>query len=163
MEGDTLSGVVHVFGTRTLRDGVYHEFAPTAFGKSLGKALGFYSHDTDKPLARPTLSITDGKLHYSMVLGHQSYAEDLRENVRLGLMDKMSFGVFPAKWKDQRQDDGSVVRTHTASTLYDISPVAMPAFEGTVAALHSDQPGDNRRELMARARARVSQEAYRNG
>jgi phage head maturation protease len=75
-------------------------------------------------------------------------------------MDKMSFGVFPAKWKDARQDDGSVVRTHTAATLYDISPVAMPAFEGTKAQLH-DQAGDNRRELMARARVRVTQEVYK--
>lgn len=152
MEGDTLSGVVHVFGTRTLRDGLLHEFAPTAFGKA--QPLAFYSHDTTKPLAHPSIAIEDGKLHFSMTLGHQSYAEDLRENQRLGLMRSMSFGVTPLKWKDTRTPEG-IVRTHTKSALFDISPVAMPAFEGTTAQLHSSETGESVRSQAIRARHRV--------
>lgn len=154
LEGDTLSGVVHVFGERTMRGGMLHEFAPTAFGKS--KPLAFYSHDQAKPLARPALEVRDGKLFYSMTLGHQSYAEDLRENVAAGLMDKMSFGVYPRKWKDERSPEGQVVRVHTQSDLFDISPVALPAFAGTEAMLHAAD--DQRRVEMARARHRVMEE-----
>lgn len=157
VDGNTLSGVVHVFGTKTYRDGRYHAFDPGAFDKSiaLGKVLAFYSHDTDKPLARPVLEVRDGALHYSMTLGHQSYAGDLRENVSAGLMDKMSFGIFQDKFRDTKGEDGVPVRTHTRAELYDISPVAMAAFEGTSAQLHSADPEDRRRET-ARARFRVT-------
>jgi len=151
LEGDTLSGVVHAFGERTLRDGIWHEFDAGAFGKS--KPLAFYSHDQSKPLERTAIEVNDGKLLYSMQLGHQSYAEDLRENVAAGLMDKMSFGVYPRKWKDTRGEDGRTVRLHTASDLFDISPVALPAFAGTAAMLHS--ANDDRRALAAMARYRV--------
>ena len=156
VEGNTLSGVVHVFGTKTYRDGRYHVFAPEAFAGSIkdGTPLAFYSHDQSKPLARPALSVEGGKLHYSMTLGQQSYAMDLRENVSAGLMDKMSFGVHPLKWSDEHTKEG-IVRTHTEAGLFDISPVALPAFEGTGAQLHSADPDDRRREA-ARARARVT-------
>lgn len=155
-EGDTLSGVVHVFGTRTPRGGVFHRFAPTAFDRDIaaGRALGFYSHDPAKPLAKPTLEVIGKKLHYSMTLGHQSYAEDLRENVQMGLMDKMSFGIYPEQWTDKRESDGTITRTHTQSGLFDISPVSIPAFEGTGTQLHSADPDDRHRQA-ARARFRA--------
>jgi HK97 family phage prohead protease len=159
IEGDTLSGVAHVFGERTMREGRLVEFSPTAFGKSLARAMAFYSHDTSKPLARPRLEVRDGRLHYSMTLGHQSYAEDLRINVRDRLMDRMSFGVTPRRWSDSRDDKGAVVRTYTAADLFDISPVALPAFAGTEAMLH--EAADDRREQMARARFRVLEGAHR--
>jgi HK97 family phage prohead protease len=148
MDGNVMSGIVHVFGTRTMRDGIVHTFAP---GSLQGDPLAFYSHDTTKPLARPTISIDGDTVRYRMELGHQSYAEDLRENVRLGLMASMSFGVHPRKWTDTKED-GRTVRTHTEAGWYDISPVAVPAFAGTDAQLHS---GTDRRVTMARARARV--------
>lgn len=161
ISGDTLSGVVHAFGTRTYRGGVFHEFDAGAFERSIrrGGVLAFYSHDQSKPLARPALEVRDGKLHYAMDLGHQSYAEDLRQNVAMGLMDKMSFGVFPVKWKDTRADDGSVTRLHTQSDLFDISPVALPAFTGTDAMLHAGV--DDLRIVKARARARVQEALHR--
>ncbi len=156
-EGDTLSGVVHVFGTETRRGNVVHTFAAGAFDDSIasGRPTAFYSHDTSKPLAKPSLAINGGKLEYSMTLGHQSYANDLRENVAAGLMSKMSFGIHPQKWTDTRNKDGSITRTHTQSGLFDISPVSIPAFEGTGSLLHSGSPDDRARQA-ARARARVA-------
>ncbi len=156
-QGDTLSGTVHVFGTKTRRGNMVHTFAANAFDRDIksGRPVAFYAHDTSKPLAKPALSIQDGKLNYSMTLGHQTYADDLRENVASGLMSKMSFGIQPEKWTDERNRDGSITRTHTLSGLYDISPVSIPAFEGTDAQIHSGSPDDRAREA-ARARARVA-------
>ena len=158
VDGNTLSGVAHVFGTKTYRDGRYHSFDAQAFDKSiaLGRVLAFYSHDTNKPLARPALVVRDGKLHFTMTLGGQTYAQDLRENIASGLMDKMSFGVFQGKYKDTKTPEG-MLRTHTQAELYDVSPVALPAFEGTGAQLHSAVPDDRRREA-AKARFRVISE-----
>ncbi len=150
IDGDTLSGVVHVFGTRTLRDGMLHEFHPDAFGKA--KPVAFYSHDTAKPLGKPSIKVADGQMTFSLTLGHQTYANDLRENLASGLMDKMSFGVRPVTWTDSKMRNGQTVRLHTKSDLFDISPVTLPAFEGTGAQLHS---GDDRRVQAARARHRV--------
>jgi HK97 family phage prohead protease len=152
LEGDTLSGVVHVFGTRTAREGVLHEYAPTAFGRS--KPMAFYAHDTAKPLARPEIEIVDGKLHYKMTLGHQSYAEDLRQNVATGLMTEMSFGVNPIKWKDTRTPEGTV-RLFTSADLFDISPVVRGAFTGTKALLHSADSPETARSQAVKARHRA--------
>ena len=152
LDGNTLSGVVHVFGTRTLRDGRLHQFAQTAFGDA--QPMAFYSHDTTKPLAIPDIAIRDGKLHFSMTLGNQSYADDLRENQRLGLMRSMSFGVQPEKWTDTREGK-QTVRTYTKANLFDISPVAIPAFSGTTALLHSADSGESTRSSAIKARHRA--------
>ena len=163
IEGNTLSGVVHVFGTtsKSVQKGSYHRFEPTAFDDSIksGRVLAFYAHDTSKPLAKPSLSIQDGKLHYSLTLGSQSYANDLRENMANGLMNSMSFGVTSGKYRTERNPDGSVTRVHSRANLYDISPVAQGDFEGTEALLHSATA--DRRADMARARFRVAKEAQR--
>jgi HK97 family phage prohead protease len=90
-----------------------------------------------------------------MTLGHQSYADDLRENVAHKLMDKMSFGVYPEKWKDSKDASGATVRTHTSAALFDISPVTLPAFTGTSALLHS-RGLESRESQLIRARARAN-------
>ncbi len=148
MEGDTLHGTVHVFGTRTLRDGMFHEMSPTVFDKSIksGSIVAYYAHDTAKPLARPRLQVKDGKLEYSLILGGQSYAHDLRENMAQGVMNYMSFGMMPKNWEDSRQRNGAIVRLHTEADVYDISPVSMPAFGGTAAMLNDGDPSDRLRE-----------------
>ena len=155
VEGDTLSGIVHVFGTKARKGGIVHTFSATAFDDDIasGNVLAFYAHDQSRPLARPQLEVKDGKLHYRMTLGHQSYAEDLRENIAAGLMDKMSFGVLPDKWTDEH-GSGGPVRRHTRAKLFDISPVSIPAFDGTSALLHSRDIGSRASQLI-RARARV--------
>ncbi len=148
VEGDTLHGVVHVFGTRALRDGMFHEMAPSVFDKSIksGAIVAYYAHDTAKPLAKPRLAVKDGQLEYSLILGGQSYAHDLRENMAQGVMNHMSFGMMPKKWEDTRQRNGTIVRLHTEADVYDISPVSMPAFGGTAAMLNDGDPLDRQRE-----------------
>lgn len=144
VEGDTLHGVVHVFGTRTLRDGIWHQMSPSVF-EDVSGVLAYYAHDTAKPLGKPALEIVGKKLMYGLRLGNQSYANDLRENMAQGVMNFMSFGMIAQDWKDSRQKDGSTVRLHTKSNVYDISPVSMPAFSGTAAMLNAGDPLDNER------------------
>jgi HK97 family phage prohead protease len=161
IEGNVLSGVVHVFGTRSqsIQHGAYHTFSPQAFDRSIkeGTPIAFYAHDRAKPLGRPALEVRDGKLHYTLELGHQSYANDLRENIAAGTMSAMSFGVHHDKYKDFTDRDGSRVRHHLRSDLFDISPVSLPDFEGTSALLHS-RGMESRDSQLIRARAR----AWRN-
>ncbi len=162
VEGDTLHGTVHVFGTRALRDGMFHEMAPTVFDRSIksGAIVAYYAHDTAKPLSRPALKVVDGKLDYSLALGHQSYAQDLRENMAAGVMNHMSFGMIPRKWEDKPQKNGVIVRVHTDADVYDISPVSMPAFGGTEAMLNEADPLDRERET-AMIRHEVWRSMYR--
>jgi hypothetical protein len=165
LEGDTLRGVVHAFGQRTRLGGVWQEFAPTAFDQSLrkGDVFAFNAHNQSQPLAHMKqqtlrLAVVDGKLTYEMDLGAQTYAQDLRENVRAGLVRSMSFGVWPEVWKMQKSDQGETVRYHTRSALFEVSPVAMPAFAGTDAQLHAQAMESNASRLV-RARHRVMEAA----
>lgn len=166
LDGSRLRGVVHVFGTRGMKEGVYHRFAPTAFDKSLasGTIFAFYHHDPTKPLA----STANGKLRvavvgkrftYDMELGEQSYAQDLRINAREGLMTEMSFGVYPRKWTMTRDPDGHMVMDHTEADIFEISPVTRGTFDKTSAQLHAASAEWSRSQAV-RARARVA-EAYR--
>lgn len=149
MEGDTLTGVAHSFGEVGYRNGMLHRFTPESFGKS--KPIMYYHHDLTKPMGIPTTEIKDGKLHFSVALAHQSYTEDFRQNYAQGTMRRMSFGVTPGKWEDTRER-GRIIRTHTQADFFDLSPVVVPAMDGTTALLHS---GDVRRIEAARARFRV--------
>jgi HK97 family phage prohead protease len=159
ISGNRLSGVAHVFGTKATIAGVSHIFSEDAF--DLGRNVyAFYHHDASRPLASTdtgslVLAVKGGKLHYSMELGDQSYAQDLRANVAQGLMGHMSFGVNPRKWEMTK--DGA--RLHTAADLFEVSPVTMPAFDKTSAQLHS-APAEWSRSQAVRARARVA-EMYR--
>lgn len=161
LDGNTLSGVAHVFGTTAIKGGTRQRFAAEAFNKSIREhtPMAFYSHDTSKPLASMEtgtlkLSVRDSRLYFEMELGDQSYAEDLRKNHAAGLMRGMSFGVLPVKSELRRDKDGPY-RFHTESGLYDISPVAIPAFDGTEAQLHSADLADDRRDVLIRARHRA--------
>ena len=162
LDGNTLSGVAHVFGQTAVKGGTRQRFAPKAFDKSIKakSVTAFYSHDTSKPLASMkagTLQLTsDDRLRFWVTLGNQSYANDLRENHAAGLMNSMSFGVMPIK-SEMKKDPvtGELYRLHTEAELFDISPVAIPAFDGTETQLHSADFADDRRDVLIRARHRA--------
>lgn len=64
---------------------------------------------------------------------------DLKENMRLKLIDGMSFG-FTIKGQDvEKHPDGTRTRTITKlGRLYDASPVVFPAYEASIAELRSE-------------------------
>jgi Escherichia/Staphylococcus phage prohead protease len=147
LDGNKLSGVAHTFGKRTLRDGQYEEFAPTAFNKILKDpttdARAFVNHNPDLLLGRQSagtlrVDAQEDGVHFSIDLPNTSYANDLKESVRRGDMDGASFGFMPGKWVMSFAQDGIPVRTHTeVEQFIDLGPVALPAFAGTGLQLRS--------------------------
>ncbi len=143
VEGRTLSGVVHVYGSVTT-DSRKHSFARGAFTKSIaaGRLVSFAFHDDTKPLASQragTLRVRDGKqLEYEIDMPETSYAADLRAYVAAGNELGMSFQVSPVG----RPKRAGGVTTWAEGELVSVDPVAMPAFEGTSVILNSAQDGE---------------------
>lgn len=165
IDGNTLSGVAHVFGQRTLIGNKYVEFAPTAFNDALAHsdARAFVNHNTDLLLGRQSAGtlrlVADSYgLNYSIDLPDTSYAKDLKVLVERGDLSELSFGIFPGKVKTSKATDGRQVITHTSvSELFDVSPVSLPAFGGTSMQLHSGSHStDDTPTQSIKARLRVN-------
>ena len=164
LEGNTLSGIAHVFGQRTLVGGRYIEFKPGAFSKALKNAdvRAFWNHDTTLLLGRQgagTVRVEakpDG-LHYAIDLPDTTYAADLKALVARGDLTEMSFGIMPGAVTMGKAEDGRPVQIHTSvESLFDISPVSMPAFGGTSIQLHSQRSPMNLSETLAAMEALTS-------
>ena len=120
--------------------------APGAFARSLRNRKSdirlYVNHNSDLPLASRrsgTLELTedDRGLKVEADLPNTSYANDLRELMATGVVDRMSFGFSVGKGGDRWSDDGSE-RTLTSVTLHEVSVVTgFPAYEATSAALRS--------------------------
>ncbi len=168
VEGNTLSGIAHAFGQQTLVGNRYVEFARGAFDKALAGSdvRAFFNHDTNLLLGRQssgtlTVSAEADGLHYAIDLPATSYAADLKVLVDRKDLTEMSFGIMPGKVSFSKAPDGRQVQTHTeVAELFDISPVALPAFGGTSAQLHSQRfEVESPRSQITKARARVAKES----
>ena len=154
VEGRTLSGTAHVYGTVTT-DGRNHSFAPGAFIRSIaaGKVKSFAWHDESKLLASQkagTLRLTDGEtLGVAIDLPSASYAEDLKGLAERGEDLGFSFSVIP---KASRLVKG--VRIFSDAELVSVDPVAMPAFEGTSVILNSAEEPETAQSQTIKIRAR---------
>jgi Escherichia/Staphylococcus phage prohead protease len=163
LEGRTLSGIAYAFGQRTKRDGVWVDFAPGAFRKALkgSDVRAFFNHNPDMLLGRQsngTVDVQERKdgLHYSIDVPDTSYGNDLLELHRRGDLTEMSFGITPGQTHNGTVD-GQPLVTHTSvAAIIDISPVPLPAFEGTSMMLHSAAPeqSESIRSQLIRARIR---------
>lgn len=147
VEGRTLSGVAHVYGTTTGKYGG-HRFAPGTFTKSIkaGTVASFAYHDESKLLATQkagTLRLSDSPdgLGFEIDLPQGvSYAEDLRALVASGVDIGMSFQFDMKRGTYSRQGGVSVWKD---GPLLSVDPVlntdlTHPAFAGTSVTLYSD-------------------------
>lgn len=163
IEGNTLSGMAHVFGHRAFVGGRYEEMGVGAFDEALkgSDVRAFFNHDPAMLLGRQSsgtlrLEPSEAGLAYSVDLPNTSYANDLRELVARGDLDGASFAFIPGEVKFGKAADGTQVRIHTkVRSLVDISPVSLPAFTGTSVVLRSMQSDESIRSQLVRARARV--------
>jgi len=165
IEGNTLSGIAHAFGQQTLVGNRYVEFARGSFDQALvdSDVRAFFNHDTTLLLGRQSsgtvqLSAQDDGLHYAIDLPATSYAADLKVLVERKDLTEMSFGIMPGKFTFSKAPDGKQVQTHTSvQSLFDISPVSLPAFAGSTAQLHSLlQAETDARTQLIKARQRAS-------
>ncbi len=122
--------------------GMQERIRPGAFRESLKSAghdiLALWAHDTSKPLASraaKTLDLRedDHGLAFEMDLSSTiSWVRDSYEAIRSGLVGKMSFGfsVIDDEWSTEGK---RTIRSIKNLDLYEVSPVAFPAYEGTEA------------------------------
>jgi HK97 family phage prohead protease len=156
VEGKTLSGVAHVYGSVTV-DGRKHSFAPGALGRSIvGDVVSFAFHDDTKPLGSlkaGTLRLLDDghEFQYAVDLPDTSYAVDLKAYVAAGNELGMSFQYVPTAPAGKVKG----VTVWSAGRLLSVDPVALPAFMGTSVILNSAQAFESSRAQLARIRYRL--------
>lgn len=100
--------------------------------------VALFNHDSNKILGRTgknlSLEIDDIGLRFEVELNNTSYAQDLKENIRSGIVSQCSFAFSiddnGDEWREA--EDGLYERTiNKIDTLYDVSPVTTPAYADT--------------------------------
>lgn len=114
------------------------ELASGVFSESLKNrdVVGLWSHDTGQVLGSTksgTLRLEDSeeRLSFELDLPNTTAGSDAWESIRRGDVDGVSFGmvVNKDKWGNEERDDGKIYkRTILDAELYEISPVAFPAY-----------------------------------
>src|SRR5699024_2960910 len=112
----------------------------------LDDVRALFNHDPQKVLGRTTneslkLYIDDTGLRFECELPNTTYARDLYENLKVGNIDKCSYGFRVAKDGDEvryDKDEGVYKRTvNKIAKLAEISIVSFPAYEDTVVSVRS--------------------------
>ena len=127
-------------------DSFREQFKRGAFTASLGKddQRALWSHDTSKVLGRTgngTLRLfeDDIGLRFEMDLPNTTLGNDTYETVKRGDVDGVSFGFRALKQEWDESDPENIIRTITSADLFEISPVAFPAYpDSAVAARNAD-------------------------
>lgn len=149
-DGNTLIGYGAVFNETTRIDSWEGRFdeqvAPGAFTKTLAergdKVKILFDHGLDpsignKPIAAiNTLEEDDKGLRLEATFIDRPYAHDIREAIKAGAIDGMSFR-FSVK-KDEWDDEPDIpLRTLKEVRLLELGPVSFPAYEATTAGVRS--------------------------
>ena len=147
-EGGKLVGYAAVYAPALSEDlgGFREKISPGAFDKSLesnADIRALWDHNTSQPLARTTngsLKVSSDKrgLRVEIELPEGvSYADDLRQLVRSGVVNQMSFGFLVPPGGDawDKDADGNALRTLNSIDLHEVSVVSIPAYPDTTVAL----------------------------
>jgi uncharacterized protein len=156
--------------------GFRERLANGCFKRALAKGTDvkcLFNHNQNLVLGRTgngslQLSCDNTGLSFRCNLGKQSYAQDLRESIRTGLINQCSFGMLTDPdddvwgW-DEDEDTGERYRVRTITTiaeLLDVSPVTSPAYPATSCSARdlwpNGQPAAVVRALQHDAEAQVS-------
>ena len=145
-DGNTFVGYAAVFNSPSEPLPFIERIAPGAFAKSLRSRKRdirlYVNHDSNMVLASRnsgTLRLLEDEvgLRVEADLPDTTAGRDIRELMRTGVVDKMSFGFQVERRGDKWSDDG-MERTLTAVRLFEVSIVTgFPAYEATQAAVRS--------------------------
>jgi len=136
--GRVLFGLIPYLSRSENMGGFIEVIAPSAFAHTLADGADvkcLIDHDSAKIVARvknDTLKLTsenDG-LHFEVTLNDTSYANDLYENVRTGIITSMSFG-FITLIDDWDYTTEPATRTLKDVKLIEVSFVVFPAYPET--------------------------------
>jgi uncharacterized protein len=145
-DGDVrkITGRAAVFGELSLDLGGFRErILPGAFAKTLadgGTKKAYWNHNSDRVLGSTkagTLTLeerADG-LHFE--IEPPTWAKDHVESIKRGDVDQMSFGFRTIKDRWAKGEDGKVTRDLVEVQLFEVSPVANPAYPQTDAHVRS--------------------------
>lgn len=129
----------------------------------MDNVVALINHDENYVLGRTgknlLLSVDSTGLYFRLTPVNTSYARDLMENMKNGLMDKCSFAFTLGEDGDhwEKKDGGQYERTITnIEKLWDVSVVTTPAYEDTIATLNArslekvkqKEKEDRERELL---------------
>jgi hypothetical protein len=123
--------------------GFREEIRPGAFKKTLqeGDQRALWNHDTNLVLGRRkagTLDLTEDEigLRFTIYPPETQAGRDALESIRRGDVDQMSF-AFQVVREEWRQDGDQILRALNEVRLYEVSPVAFPAYPQTSAFVRS--------------------------
>jgi HK97 family phage major capsid protein/HK97 family phage prohead protease len=122
----------------------------TAVKRGVKKVLSFWSHDANKPLGSTssgTLKLKDTTkgLEIEIDPPATSWGKDALESIRRGDVTGFSFG-FRLKENADRWTEaaGKTIRELLDVELFEVSPVAAPAYPGSMAAVRARQSTERR-------------------
>lgn len=149
----TVEGYAAVFNEETVIGGMFRErIAPGAFAAAIGRddVVLLVDH-AGQPLARTksgTLTLIEDERGLKISAGLDLEDPDVRRLVpkmRRGDLDKMSFAFMPTRQSWDDMAEAMPLRTIREASLYDVSIVTTPAYEGTEVGLRSLE--DHRRAM----------------
>lgn len=137
-EDGVIEGYAAVFNELSVDLGGFREFIrPGAFAMAIQEddVRALWNHDSSFVLGRSksgTLELSEDKrgLRIKVTPPDAQWARDLRESIRRGDVDQMSFAFATVEDKWERTD-GQSTRELIQVRLFDVSPVTFPAYEGT--------------------------------
>lgn len=138
-----LSGYAVVFDERTTIGGQFTESVKrSAFdGVDMSKTFALFNHDWNQPLGKAgknlTLEVDERGLRFDLELPNTSYANDLAENVRTGLVEGCSFGFTIAEDSWERNEGLPARQIERVGDLFEVTLTHIPAYPTTEVALRS--------------------------
>ncbi|MGD6845240.1 HK97 family phage prohead protease [Bacillus infantis] len=128
-------------------DVIIEQISSGAFDESLKSrdVVGLWSHDTSQVLGNTksgSLQIenTKSELRFELNIPNTSVGNDAWELIKRGDVDGISFGmkVTKDKWSSEEREEGKIYkRSILNAELYEISPVAFPAYPANEVGIRS--------------------------
>lgn len=137
VDENVIEGYAAVFNKDSEDFGGWIErIAPNAFSDVLNdNAVALFNHDMNYVLGRNKVNVTlsqdDKGLRYKVKLPDTSFAKDLRQLIKDGIIHQSSFAftVKEQRWTKPSKEGEKHVRTiEKVQRLYDVSPVTTPAY-----------------------------------